>query len=66
MSFGGAHFANNPEYQNIISQEKPLFDNENLVRYWEPQILQRPSKMDYLAVESHQEMMNTQNTSKSQ
>ncbi len=46
VSFGNPHYKNaNPEqFQHTFAQEKPIFDNENLIKYWEPQIMVRPTK----------------------
>ena len=46
VSFGNPQYKNgNPElFQQTFAQEKPIFDNENLIKYWEPQIMVRPTK----------------------
>ena len=46
-AFGNPQYPNknpNPEFQHTFAQEKPIFDNENLIKYWEPQIMGRPTK----------------------
>jgi hypothetical protein len=45
VSFGNPQYKN-PEqlFQHTFAQEKPIFDNENLIKYWEPQIMGRPTK----------------------
>jgi hypothetical protein len=45
VSFGNPQYKN-PEqlFQHTFAQEKPIFDNENLNKYWEPQIMGRPTK----------------------